>query len=105
MRVVSSQLKSRLYDLQLNKRLEERAKMIAEQREAQRKKLYAAQAEKEKQAVFQQLLTTIFKKWTAKLWRYSQAYILKKEMVGISFAALAIISKSKSAWLTSVSLN
>jgi hypothetical protein len=81
MTTVSNHLKARLYEMQLDKRVKEKAEQLAKEREAQRRIMSAAQMSSEKKALFHQLLTTIFRKWTAKLWRFGNAFLLKKEMV------------------------
>ncbi|KAJ3417345.1 EF-hand calcium-binding domain-containing protein 5 [Chytridiales sp. JEL 0842] len=88
-KTVGTQLKGRLYEMQLKKRVKDRADAAARKREAELQAITAAKLSSEKRAMSEQLLTTIFKKWTATLWRFGGgAYITKKEMMDAYQAVL-----------------
>ncbi|KAJ3406285.1 hypothetical protein HDV05_006075 [Chytridiales sp. JEL 0842] len=82
LKLASSHLRARVFQQQLNRRREERRKVLEREKRIREEKAKSeAQKAAEKRAMFEELVTTLFKKWTAKLWRYGKGYIRKKEMM------------------------
>ena len=77
-------LKQRLLDTQLDKRSQEKAQLLAKQREEERKFQAMQEQIQSKNALFHQLLSTTFNNWITQLWRKASPYILKEEMVKIN---------------------
>ena len=74
-------LRARLFALQTNERAMRLAEQQAKDRERDRLAKARDQQAQEKKVVFEQLITTLFKKWSGKLWRSAQPYVLKWEIV------------------------
>ncbi|KAJ3025349.1 UNVERIFIED_CONTAM: EF-hand calcium-binding domain-containing protein 5 [Siphonaria sp. JEL0065] len=81
LRTVSQQTKARLFEFQLTQRAALRAEAMARKREKERLKKARTQQMEEMRSLFEQLLSTVFKKWTGKLWRIVNGSITKTEML------------------------
>ncbi|KAJ3081338.1 EF-hand calcium-binding domain-containing protein 5 [Rhizoclosmatium hyalinum] len=81
LRTVSQQTKARLFEFQLTQRATLRAEAMARKREKERLKKARTQQMEEMRLLFEQLLSTVFKKWTGKLWRIVNGSITKNEML------------------------
>ncbi|KAJ3333567.1 EF-hand calcium-binding domain-containing protein 5 [Blyttiomyces sp. JEL0837] len=81
MNLIMNTLNSRLFEMQMNAKAQKRAHDLARKREEERQIRAQSQKMEERKALFEQLLSTIFKKWTNKLWRLANGYILKDEMI------------------------
>ncbi|KAI9335467.1 hypothetical protein BDR26DRAFT_865813 [Obelidium mucronatum] len=81
LRTVSQQTKARLFEFQLTQRATLRAEAMARKREKERLKKARTQQMEEMRSLFEQLLSTVFKKWTGKLWRIVNGSISKIEML------------------------
>ncbi|KAJ3073446.1 EF-hand calcium-binding domain-containing protein 5 [Podochytrium sp. JEL0797] len=81
LRLVSQQTKARLFEHQFSQRATLRAEAMARKREKERAKKAQTQQMEEMRNLFEQLLSTVFKKWTGKLWRLVDASISKTEMI------------------------
>ncbi|KAI9328768.1 hypothetical protein DFJ73DRAFT_964407 [Zopfochytrium polystomum] len=89
MTVVTKQLKGRLFEMQMNQRARKRAEELASKREEERRIRAHQQKMEEKKALFSQLLTTIFRRWTGKLWRLVRGNLTRGEMTDGFKAVLA----------------
>ncbi|KAI8622030.1 hypothetical protein BC830DRAFT_1091244 [Chytriomyces sp. MP71] len=81
LRAVSQHAKARLFEFQLTQRAKQRAEAMARKREKERLKKARTQQMEEMRSLFDQLLSTVFKKWTGKLWRIVNGSISKTEML------------------------
>jgi hypothetical protein len=81
MSTITTTLKGRLFELQTNYKAKNRAEDLARRRENERKIQALTQQVLEKRTLFTQLLSTVFRKWTARLWRVVNGFIFKNEMV------------------------
>lgn len=80
---VGVELKRRLFDLETNRRAKARAEELArKQKEAQDRMIKIAQ-DQERQRTFDELLPTIFDKWTESLLRQSLEFITREEIVRV----------------------
>ncbi|KAJ3136959.1 EF-hand calcium-binding domain-containing protein 5 [Physocladia obscura] len=86
--IVSQQAKARLFEFQLTQRAQQRATIMARKRENERLKKARTQQIEETRTLFEQLLSTVFKKWTGKLWRIVNGSISKQEMLAAYNAVL-----------------
>ncbi|KAJ3240078.1 EF-hand calcium-binding domain-containing protein 5 [Chytriomyces hyalinus] len=81
LRTVSQQTKAKLFEFQLTQRAHQRAEAMARKREKERLMKARTQQMEEMRSLFDQLLSTVFKKWTGKLWRIVNGSITKTEML------------------------
>ncbi|KAJ3384832.1 EF-hand calcium-binding domain-containing protein 5 [Entophlyctis sp. JEL0112] len=80
---VSQQTKAKLFELQLTQRAQQRAAALAQKRDRERLKRARTQQMEQTRALFEQLLSTVFKKWTGKLWRIVNGTLEKQEMISV----------------------
>ena len=84
MNTITTTLKGRLFEFQTNHKAKSRAEDLARRRENERKVQALTQQVLEKRTLFTQLHSTVFKKWTTRLWRVVNGFVLKNEMVTIN---------------------
>ncbi|KAJ3388842.1 EF-hand calcium-binding domain-containing protein 5 [Lobulomyces angularis] len=75
------QLKSRLFELETNKRAKKRAEELLRKQEEAHEKMIKAAQDYERQRTFEQILPAIFAKWSTKLWRQQPGFLLRDEVL------------------------
>ena len=78
-------LKSKLFEMNINKKALERADELARKREEERQQKIMEALYIEKKKTYSNLLESLYKQWVKKLWRKeSNSYLIHYEIVNIN---------------------